>query len=280
MTDIGSVLGGRYRLIELLGQGGMATIYRARDNQLERDVAVKVLRPEYGRDPDFFARFRQEAQSAASLNHPNVVSVYDYGVDEIGPFIVMELVDGQDLATIVRTSGPLPPRQAARLAAEIARAIAAAHESGFVHRDIKPGNVLVTRDGRVKVTDFGIARAVAEAQLTLPGTTLGSVHYFSPEQARGETTTPASDIYSLGIVLFELLTGHRPWTGDSAAAIAGADAKRSSGFGASAFRSIASRIGGTFARTADGLGTGPLRRAVAIAAAVSPSHGRRPVSSS
>jgi eukaryotic-like serine/threonine-protein kinase len=220
LTDIGTVLGGRYRLIELLGQGGMATVYRARDSQLERDVAVKLLRPEYGRDPDFFARFRQEAQSAASLNHPSVVAVYDYGTDEAGPYIVMELVDGEDLASIIRRSGPLPPRQAARLAAEIGRAIAAAHDNGLIHRDIKPGNVLVTREGRAKVTDFGIARALAEAQFTLPGTTIGSVHYFSPEQARGEPAGPPSDIYSLGIVLYELLTGRRPWEGDTAAAIA------------------------------------------------------------
>ncbi len=220
MADIGTILGGRYRLLELLGQGGMATIYRARDAQLERDVAVKLLRPEYGRDPDFFARFRQEAQSAASLNHPGVVAVYDYGTDPAGPFIVMELVDGEDLASIIRRSGALPPRQAARLTAQTARAIAAAHASGFVHRDIKPSNLMVTSEGKVKVTDFGIARAIAEAALTLPGTTLGSVHYFSPEQARGEMATPASDIYSLGIVLFELLTGRRPWEGDSAAAIA------------------------------------------------------------
>jgi eukaryotic-like serine/threonine-protein kinase len=220
VTDLGTVLGGRYRLIELLGQGGMATIYRARDAQLERDVAVKVLRPEYGADPDFLDRFRNEAQSAASLNHPSVVAVYDYGTDPVGPFIVMELVEGEDLATIVRRSGALPPRAAARLVAQAARAIEAAHARGFVHRDIKPGNILVTRDGRVKVADFGIARAMAESALTLPGTTLGSVHYFSPEQARGEPATPASDIYSLGIVLFELLTGRRPWTGDTAAAIA------------------------------------------------------------
>ena len=220
MADLGTVLGGRYRLVELLGQGGMATIYRARDNQLERDVAAKVLRPEYGNDPDFFARFRQEAQSAASLNHPGVVAVYDYGTDEVGPYIVMELVDGEDLATIIRRTGALPPRQAARIAAQAARAIAAAHERGFVHRDIKPGNILVTRDGRVKVADFGIARAIAESSLTMPGTTLGSVHYFSPEQARGELAAPASDIYSLGIVLYELLTGQRPWRGDTAAAIA------------------------------------------------------------
>src|SRR5205807_2652270 len=142
---------GRYRLVELLGQGGMATIYLARDAQLERDVAVKVLRPEYGSDPDFFARFRQEAQAAASLNHPGVVAVYDYGTDPAGPYIVMELVDGEDLASIIRRSGALPPRQAARIASQVARAMAVAHERGVVHRDIKPGNILVTRDGRVKV---------------------------------------------------------------------------------------------------------------------------------
>jgi serine/threonine-protein kinase len=220
VTEIGTVLGGRYRLVELLGQGGMATIYRARDSQLERDVAVKILRPEYGADPDFIDRFRLEAQSAASLNHPGIVAVYDYGTDPAGPFIVMELVEGEDLATIVRRTGALPPRAAARLVAQAARAIAAAHDSGFVHRDVKPGNILVTREGRAKVTDFGIARALSESALTLPGTTLGSVHYFSPEQARGEMATPASDIYSLGIVLYELLTGKRPWTGDTAAAIA------------------------------------------------------------
>jgi beta-lactam-binding protein with PASTA domain/tRNA A-37 threonylcarbamoyl transferase component Bud32 len=220
LAEIGNVLGNRYRLLELLGQGGMATIYRARDSQLERDVAIKVLRAEYGRDPDFSSRFRQEAQAAAALNHPNVVAVYDYGQDEAGPYIVMELVDGEDLASVIRRTGALPPRQAARIAAEVARALAAAHARGFVHRDVKPGNVLVGRDGRVKVADFGIARAVAEAQMTLPGTTLGSVHYFSPEQARGEQATTASDIYALGIVLFELLTGRRPWEGDSAASIA------------------------------------------------------------
>ena len=220
MTEIGTVLGGRYRLVELLGQGGMATIYRARDNQLERDVAVKVLRPEYGADPDFIDRFRHEAQAAASLNHPGIVAVHDYGTDPAGPYIVMEVIEGEDLSTIIRRTGALPPRAAARLVAQAARAVAAAHDRGIVHRDIKPGNLLVARDGRVKVTDFGIARALSESALTLPGTTLGSVHYFSPEQARGEMATPASDIYSLGIVLYELLTGRRPWTGDTAAAIA------------------------------------------------------------
>lgn len=220
MAEIGSVLGGRYRLVELLGQGGMATIHRAQDIRLGRDVAVKVLRPEYGRDPDFFARFRQEAQSAASLNHPNIVSVHDYGQGPDGPFIVMEYVEGEDLASLLRRNGALAPRQAARIAAEVARALDAAHARGIVHRDVKPGNILIATDGRVKVTDFGIARAIAEAQLTLPGMTLGSVHYFSPEQARGEPASTASDIYALGIVLYECLTGRRPWEGDSAASVA------------------------------------------------------------
>jgi serine/threonine-protein kinase len=174
LADLGSVLGGRYRLMELLGQGGMASIYRAHDAQLDRDVAVKILRPEYGRDPDFGTRFRQEALSAAALNHPNVVAVYDFGQDEHGPFIVMELIDGEDLASIMRRNGPLAPRQAARVAAEVARALSAAHARGIVHRDVKPGNIMLSSDGRVKVADFGIARAIAEAQMTLPGTTLGS----------------------------------------------------------------------------------------------------------
>ncbi len=220
MAALGDVLGGRYRLVELLGQGGMATIFRATDAQLGREVAVKVLHPQYGRDPDFVARFRQEAQAAASLSHPNIVAVYDFGTDADGPYIVMELVDGEDVATLLARNGPLPPRQAARLAAEVAHALAAAHARGIVHRDVKPGNILVSSDGRVKVADFGIARAWADARLTLPGVTLGSVHYFSPEQALGEQATEASDIYSLGVVLYELLTGRRPWEGDTPASVA------------------------------------------------------------
>jgi serine/threonine-protein kinase len=220
VTEIGSVLGGRYRLVELLGQGGMATIYRARDAQLDRDVAVKLLRPEFGRDPDFLARFRDEARSAASLSHPNIVAVFDFGDDDAGPYIVMELIDGQDLAAILRENGPLPPRQAARVSAEVAKALHAAHVRGIVHRDVKPSNILVGRDGRVKVADFGIARALNESQLTLPGVTMGSVHYFSPEQARGEPAVGASDTYSLGIVLYEALTGQRPFSGDGSAAVA------------------------------------------------------------
>ncbi|HVM29319.1 MAG TPA: Stk1 family PASTA domain-containing Ser/Thr kinase, partial [Candidatus Limnocylindrales bacterium] len=220
MARVGQVLNERYRLVELLGEGGMATIYRAHDSQLGRDVAVKVLRAEYGRDAAFVARFRQEAQAAAALNHPNVVNVFDFGMEAGDPYIVMELVEGGDLAEVVRERGALEPVAAARIAQQVADALDAAHGRGIVHRDIKTTNVLINRGGRIKVGDFGIARAFAEAQITMPGTTLGSVHYFSPEQARGELVTTASDIYSLGLVLFEMLTGRRAWTGDSAGAVA------------------------------------------------------------
>jgi beta-lactam-binding protein with PASTA domain len=198
----------------------MATIFRGHDTQLGRDVAVKVLRAEYGRDPAFVARFRQEAQSAAALSHPSVVNVFDYGMEAGDPFIVMELIDGGDLASVLTQRGALEPLAAARIAQQIYEALDTAHARGIVHRDIKPTNVLLTSGGRVKVADFGIARAFSEAQLTMPGTTLGSVHYFSPEQARGEMVTTASDVYSAGLVLFEMLTGQRAWTGDSAGAVA------------------------------------------------------------
>jgi serine/threonine-protein kinase len=220
VAEVGQVLATRYRLVELLGQGGMATIFRGHDVQLGRDVAVKVLRAEYGRDPAFVARFRQEAQSAAALSHPNVVNVFDYGMEAGDPFIVMEMIDGGDLAAVINERGALEPLAAARIGQQIFEALDAAHGRGIVHRDIKPTNVLLTRAGRVKVADFGIARAFSEAQLTMPGTTLGSVHYFSPEQARGEMVTAASDVYSAGLVLFEMLTGRRAWTGDSAGAVA------------------------------------------------------------
>ena len=198
----------------------MATIYRAHDTQLGRDVAVKVLRTEYGNDPSFVARFKQEAQAAAALSHPSVVGVYDYGTDEAGPFIVMELVEGRDLAEILHERGALPITAAARIAEQVAEGLAAAHGRGMIHRDVKPGNILVRRDGRAQIGDFGIVRALSESELTLPGTTLGSVHYFSPEQARGDQVTERSDLYSLGLVLYEMLTGRRAFEGDSAASVA------------------------------------------------------------
>ena len=220
MDMTGRVVGGRYELRGPLGEGGMATLHRAWDRQLEREVAVKSLREQYGSDPGFAARFRQEARSAGSLSHPNIVSVYDYGADGDTQFIVMQLVAGRDLASVVAERGRLPPAEAAHVAAQVASALEAAHRGGIVHRDVKPGNVLLTDEGEAKVTDFGIARAVSEASMTLTGTTLGSVHYFSPEQARGDEVTGASDVYSLGIVLYEMLTGRRPFEGDSAAGVA------------------------------------------------------------
>ena len=217
---VGQLIGGRYRLLAPLGEGGMATLWRAVDEQLDREVAVKLLRPQYGTDAGFAARFRQEARSAGSLSHPNIVPVYDYGTDAEsgGQYIVMQLVEGQDLAAVLRERGPLQPDEAVRIALGVASALEAAHRRGIVHRDVKPGNILIDHD--VKVTDFGIARAVSETSMTVTGTTLGSVHYFSPEQARGDQVTGASDVYSLGIVLYEMLTGRRPFEGDSAAGVA------------------------------------------------------------
>ncbi len=220
MADVGRVLGGRYALVELIGQGGMATIYRARDTKLGRDVAIKVLRGEYGSDASFLARFQREAQAAAQLNHPNVVAVFDYGQDPVGPYIVMELVTGGDLAGALRERGPLPATVAASIGQQVADAIDAAHGRGIVHRDIKPSNVLLSTGGRVKVADFGIAQAFTDAQLTMTGVTMGSVHYFSPEQARGEPVTAASDVYSTGLVLHEMLTGQRAFSGGTAAEVA------------------------------------------------------------
>mgnify|MGYP000406758762 CR=1 FL=1 len=219
---IGRLISGRYRLIAPLGDGGMATIWRAIDEQLDREVAVKLLRPQFSADPGFAARFKQEARAAGGLSHPNIVSVYDYGTDgaDGDQYIVMELVEGRDLSTILRDRGSLSIDDSVRIAIGVAGALEVAHRKGIVHRDVKPGNILITDGGDVKVTDFGIARAVSEASMTVTGTTLGSVHYFSPEQARGDEVTGASDVYALAIVLYEMLTGRRPFEGDSAAAVA------------------------------------------------------------
>ncbi len=220
MAELGLLLGGRYRLDQVLGQGGMATIFRATDSKLGREVAVKVLRPEYGSDAQFVERFRHEAQAAASLSHPNIVAVYDYGTDPAGPYIVMEQVSGGDLSVALGEHGALPPTAVARIGQQVADGLAAAHARGLIHRDIKPGNILLSPDGRVQVADFGIAHVAARSPVTSTGITLGSVLYFSPEQARGDTASPASDVYSLGLVMYELLTGQRPFSGDSPAAVA------------------------------------------------------------
>ena len=219
---IGRLISGRYRLVAPIGDGGMATIWRAVDEQLDREVAVKLLRPQFSSDPGFAARFKQEARSAAGLSHPNIVNVYDYGTDgaDGDQYIVMELIEGRDLSAVLRERGSVSTEDAVRIAIGVASALEVAHRKGIVHRDVKPGNIMITDAGDVKVADFGIARAVAEASMTVTGTTLGSVHYFSPEQARGDEVTGASDVYALGIVLYEMLTGKRPFEGDSAAAVA------------------------------------------------------------
>lgn len=220
MSETDTLIGGRYEIAQLLGHGGMATVHRARDTQLGRDVALKLMRPDLADDPVFGARFVTEARSAASISHPNVVTVLDFGTGGPGPYIVMELVEGGDLAAILRRKGRLSAPRAASVAAGVASALAAAHAKGIVHRDVKPGNILLTADGDARVADFGIARATGEGSLTATGTSLGSVDYFSPEQARGEPAEAASDIYALGVVLYEMLTGARPFTGEGPYAVA------------------------------------------------------------
>jgi serine/threonine-protein kinase len=214
------VIGDRYRLGPEIGRGGMATIHEAMDLRLDRTVAVKLLRPEAARDADLAGRFRREALAATVLRHPNIVACLDTGTDRDQPYLVMDLVDGEDLAARLKRGGRLASSVAARVGLDVARALGVAHVRGIVHRDVKPGNILLASDGRAMVTDFGIARLAADAEAVKPGTTLGSVHYFSPEQARGATTTPASDVYGLGLVLFEALTGARAFSGETTDAIA------------------------------------------------------------
>ena len=212
---------GRYELTHLIARGGMAQVYRAMDRQLERPVALKVLFPELSVDRTFVERFRREAQAAANLSHPNIVPVFDWGEDDGSYFIVMEYVEGRPLSAVLRDPQPMPPRQIANIGAGVAAALAFAHRHGVVHRDVKPGNVLITPDGDVKVTDFGIARAMnTEESLTQTGAVMGTAAYFSPEQAEGKGVDSRSDIYSLGVVLYEMAVGRPPFTGDSPVAVA------------------------------------------------------------
>jgi serine/threonine protein kinase len=214
------LLNNRYRLVELVGSGGMAIVYRGEDTLLKRPVAVKVLREPYADDPAFLKRFRREAQAAAALDHANVVRVYDVGQDGTRHYIVMEYVDGEDLKTLIRRRGRMNVEQAVAIAAQIASGVGHAHQAGVIHCDVKPQNVLVTEDGRAKVADFGIARALSESGLTDPETVWGSPLYYSPEQAAGEPPSPASDVYSIGITLYEMLAGAPPFRAEKPTALA------------------------------------------------------------
>ncbi|HEX7354799.1 MAG TPA: protein kinase [Mycobacteriales bacterium] len=217
----GRLVAGRYRLSRVLATGGMGQVWLGRDEVAEQPVAVKVLRTEYATDPAFVERFRAEARTAGLIDHPNVAAVIDYG-EQTGPhgeptgaYLVMELVDGEPLSAILRREGPLDQRRVLDLVAQTGAGLQAAHDAGIVHRDVKPANILVTRDGQVKITDFGIARAAGALSLTRTGTVLGTAHYLSPEQVQGRSASPSSDLYALGVVAYECLAGRRPFVADS-----------------------------------------------------------------
>jgi len=218
--EAGQVYGGRYQLKSRIAVGGMGEVWQAHDEVILRDVAIKILKPEYMGDPSFIERFRTEARHAAMVNHEGIANVYDYGEDAGSAYLVMELVPGDSLAKILEREKQLPPEKVMDIVAQTARALFEAHEAGLVHRDIKPGNLLIAPDGRVKITDFGIARVADQVSLTATGQVMGTVQYLAPEQATGKPATPATDIYSLGIVAYEALAGRRPFTGDSQMAIA------------------------------------------------------------
>jgi eukaryotic-like serine/threonine-protein kinase len=218
---VGEVIAGRYELEELVGTGGMSSVYRARDRLLERHVALKILHDTFGGDADSVERFRREARAVAQLSHPNIVTVIDRGEDQGRQFIVFEYVSGENLKQLVHREGPLPVRRALELTLEVAAGLAFAHGQGLVHRDVKPQNVLMNGDGRAKVTDFGIARSLdVDHGMTQTGTVLGTSNYIAPEQASGEPIDACTDVYSLGVVLFELLTGDVPFSGDNFLAVA------------------------------------------------------------
>ncbi|WP_317852356.1 protein kinase domain-containing protein [Paraclostridium sp. AKS81] len=216
-----TVLGNRYEIIKKIGDGGMAFVYEARDKLLNRTVAIKVLRPEFVDDEEFLTKFKREAEAVASLSHPNIVNVYDVGEDGKVHYIVMELIEGQNLKDIIKNEGTLDEYTALDIAKQIAKALGAAHRKGIIHRDIKPHNILISNEGRlVKVADFGIAKAVSSSTITSTGSVIGSVHYFSPEQAKGKFVSNTTDLYSLGIVLYEMIIGRVPFTGESPISIA------------------------------------------------------------
>ena len=217
---VGKILGGRYEILEEIGKGGMAVVYKARCRLLNRIVAIKVLREDLTDNEEFVRRFNVEAQAAASLTHPNIVSVYDVGKEGGIHYIVMEYVEGVTLKQYIEKKGRIPWREAVSITIEICHGLAAAHKKHIVHRDIKPHNIIVTSTGAIKVTDFGIARATTTSTVAASDDVLGSVHYFSPEQARGGYVDEKSDIYSLGVVMYEMLVGKVPFTGDTPVAVA------------------------------------------------------------
>ena len=222
MDLIGKVIGNRYEILTEVGNGGMATVYKAKDNILNRLVAIKILKDEFTTDQEFVKRFNTEAQSAARLTHPNIVSVFDVGYEEEYNiyYIVMELIKGKTLKEIIVHDGALSWKWAVNIAMQIASALEAAHKENIIHRDIKPHNIIITEEGVAKVTDFGIAKAVSNSTITAFGTTIGSVHYFSPEQAKGGVTDAKSDIYSLGVVMYEMLTAKVPFDADTPVSVA------------------------------------------------------------
>ena len=218
--EVDNVYGGRYRLIKRIAIGGMGEVWEAKDDVILRSVAIKILKPEYMGDPGFLERFRTEARHAAKVNHEGIADVYDYGEDSGNAYLVMELVPGESLATILEKEKSLAPNRVLDIIAQTARALHEAHVAGLVHRDIKPGNLLITPAGEVKITDFGIARVADQVSLTATGQVMGTVQYLAPEQATGKPATPSTDVYSLGVVAYEAISGKRPFSGESQMAIA------------------------------------------------------------
>lgn len=247
--ELSGTLGGRYRLDEIVASGGMGTVARGHDEVLNRTVAIKLLLPELAKIPNTVERFQREARIAASLSHPGIAQVFDFGQDDGRPFIVMEHLDGEDLRSVLAREGRIAVSEAVEIVASAAEALDNAHRAGAVHRDIKPGNIFLTRDKVVKITDFGIARLANEAPLTATGTVLGTFAYAPPEQALGENVSPAGDIYSLGCVLFELVVGRPPFEGDSPAAIAMAHVSRPAPSARDTFREVPEQLDAVIAKS-------------------------------